>query len=418
MDDGEFSNIPAAAARLTSNEPLIRQTRRAAFMPAFWVSAAGVGLVAFTMRQAVASVPPVLINLGLSETAQSLLVALPVLCFSAGALAGPALRARLGEERAIFALAGLLLVGLLLRSAWPALALFPGTLFAGLAVATLNVLLPSLVKRRFAGRVGAMMASYTVMMTLGSALAAGLTVPVLHAAHGSINVALGVWAIPVALALVVWLPQSRAGPASARVAGAPRPSAIWRRLLAWQLLVYMGLGSLFFYGELSWIPAIYRDRGLDATSAGILLLALNVFGIVGNLVAPLLAVRMRDQRPAVTAIVTLTCLGVLGMLLGPTSAALLWMIVLGVAQGAQLSLTLTMIVLRSSDGDTAARLSSMSQSGAYLLATLGPLTMGLLHAVTGGWSAPLVFLLAAVAASWPLGMAAARNRVIGAAEPA
>ena len=38
--------------------------------------------------------------------------------------------------------------------------------------------------------------------------------------------------------------------------------------------------------------------------------------------------------------------------------------------------------------------------------------MGLLHTATGGWTVPLLFLLAVAALIWVPGLTAARNRVI------
>src|SRR5437764_11112134 len=93
--------------------------------PTFAISAVGVVLVALGMRQAVAGIPPVLGDLGLAPDRQSLLVTIPVLCFSIGALAGPAVRARLGEERAVFMLVATLFAGLLTRALWPGWGLFP-----------------------------------------------------------------------------------------------------------------------------------------------------------------------------------------------------------------------------------------------------------------------------------------------------
>lgn len=377
------------------------------------VGVVGVVLVAFAMRQAVAGVPPVLGDLGLTPERASLLVTIPVVCFSLGALAGPALRARFGEERAIFMTVALLVGGLLLRAVWPDWGLFPGTIVAGLTIAVLNVLLPSLVKRRFPRQVGTMMAAYTVAMTSGAALAAGLTVPVLRAADGSVNVALGVWAIPVALAVVAWLPHTRVAAPTRREAGAGRELAIWRHPLAWHVLLFMGLQSLLYYGPLSWLPQIYRDRGVDPAEAGFLLMVFNSLGIVGNLAAPVVASRLSDQRPAVAGALTFVGVGLLGVTFAPTSTALVWMILLGVSQGACLSLALLLIVLRSADGNVAAQLSSMAQSGGYAIAAAGPLAMGALHGATGGWTAPLVFLLAVAGVIWLPGLSAARNVQIG-----
>ena len=78
----------------------------------------------------------------------------------------------------------------------------------------------------------------------------------------------------------------------------------------------------------------------------------------------------------------------------------------------QQSSRLLAIVLRSADADTAAALSGMSQSGGYLLASLGPLVMGLLHSATDGWTVPLLFLLLVAVVIWVPAMTAAQNRVI------
>lgn len=386
-------------------------TRDAVALPSFAISAVGVVLVALTARQAVAGVPPVLIDLGLAPTVASMLVAIPVLCFSLGALAGPPLRARLGEERALFVVVALLLIGLVLRALWPAWGLFPGTILAGLSIAVLNVLLPSLVKRRFPNTIGAMMAAYTMAMAVGATLASGLTALVLRAADGSITVALGIWAVPAALALAVWLPQLRL---REQTGGAPsgRSVTVWRQPLAWHVLFYMGMQSLLYYGPLSWLPAIYRDRGMDAAEAGFLLMVFNGVAILGNFAAPMIAARLPDQRPAVATAIGLTTIGLLGVLLAPTSTALLWAIVLGVAQGSSLSLALLVIVLRSADSDVAAALSGMAQSGGYLLASTGPLVMGLLYTATGSWTVPLLFLLVVAGLIWIPGLTAAQNRVI------
>jgi MFS transporter, CP family, cyanate transporter len=46
-----------------------------------------------------------------------------------------------------------------------------------------------------------------------------------------------------------------------------------------------------------------------------------------------------------------------------------------------------LIVLRSRDAHVAANLSGMAQGIGYTVASMGPLAVGVVHEVTGGWSA-------------------------------
>jgi CP family cyanate transporter-like MFS transporter len=188
---------------------------------------------------------------------------------------------------------------------------------------------------------------------------------------------------------------------------------IWRLPLAWQVMIYMGVGSLVFYGPLSWLPQIYRSRGIDPATAGYLLLVMSLVGMIGSTLSPLIGARRRDQRWAVIVSAIVAVIGLLGVLLGPHDVAFLWVAILGIGQGAQFGLALLMVVVRSADGDVAARLSSMAQSGGYLIAAAGPFVMGMLHTTTGGWYLPIIFLILANLFGFAMGYRAARDRVIG-----
>ncbi len=379
------------------------------------LSLAGLVLVAFNQRPAVASIPPVLGKLGLHPTAQSLLVTIPVLCFGLGALAGPRLRRALGEERAVFLLVFLLAVSIGLRAVFLGWTMFPTTIVIGLSIGVLNVLTPSYIKRRFPDHPGPTTSAYVASATLGPALAAGLTVPVLRAAGGSVHIALGFWMVPAVVALCVWAPQLLVGRpplADRRPPTGGFHSPIWKRSLSWQVMLYMGIGSLIFYGPLSWLPAIYQSRGVDAATAGYLLLVMNFLGMFGSLLSPLFAGGMRDQRPIVVIGAVVTLAGFLGLLLAPNNQAYYWMTILGIGQGSQFGLALLFIVIRAADGAVAARLSSMAQSGGYLIAATGPFVMGSLHSLTGGWVVPIVFLIVVTIVGLFVGYAAGRDRVI------
>ena len=382
-------------------------------MPGFFFSAIAVVAVAITMRMPVTSIPPVLDLLGLGKTGEALLVSIPPLCFSVGALIAPMLRRRFGEERAIFALVALTGTTVALRAVAPGWTLFLWTIVACLGIAALNVLVPSTVKERFSHRLAPMMAAYTGSITLGSGLGAGLTVPMFNGSGGTLAVALGIWMVPSVIALAFWLPQLRIARRAAPDHSHGPPRTIWRNALAWHVLIFVGLpGSLIFYGPVSWMPQIYEARGFDATHAGYLLMIMSIANFFGNLGAPILAARAADQRPAVSLAVVLAIIGLLGIIFAPTGTAVIWMLILGAAQGAGLSLSLLLINLRAGDAETAARLSSMAQCGGYLIGAVGPFVMGLLHVATGGWVMPLVFVILAMLASWPSGLIAGRKVTI------
>jgi CP family cyanate transporter-like MFS transporter len=391
----------------------VRARPSPAAVPLSALAVAGVVLVAFNMRTAIAEIPPVLPDLGLSAAGQSVLATVPVVCFGLAALGAPALRARLGEERGLLLALVVLLGGILLRAAVPRGAgLFGGTVLVGCAIAVMNVLVPSLVRRRFPGHVGLMTGVYTTALVTGGSVAAALTVPLRDASGGSLHLALGIWAIPLVIGIVAWLPQRRHRALPPVAGGREAIRALARSRVAWYVTAFMGLQSLLYYAPLSWLPAIHRDQGIDAATAGVLLSTMNLVSIPGTFLAPLLANRMRDQRKAVAACVVLTAIGLSGILLAPSSTALVWVVIMGLGQGAALSLAMLMIVLRAGDNNTAARLSSMAQGFGYLFAAAGPLVAGLLHDATGGWSVPLVWLIALCGAELWAGLAAGRNRMV------
>ena len=404
-------------SRAPIRDPALSRPSRAAVVPLSGLAVISVVAIAFNMRTAIGEIPPVLPDLGLSSAGQSILATVPVVCFGLAALAAPALRARLGEERGLLAVLALLLVGVLVRAAAPGGGLFPGTVLAGCAIAVMNVLVPSLIRRRFPGHVGLMTGVYTTTLVAGGSLSAATTVPLRDAANGSLHVALGIWAIPIVIALVIWLPQRRHRALPMVAGGREAIRALGRSRVAWYVTLFMGLQSLLYYAPLSWLPAIHREQGIDAATAGFLLSTLNVVSIPTTFLAPVLAHRMRDQRPAVAGSVALTAIGLLGILLAPPGTALVWVVILGLGQGAALSLALLMIVLRAADDDTAARLSSMAQGFGYLIAATGPLATGLLHAATGSWTIPLTLLVALCGVELVVGLAAGRDRTVHAHPP-
>jgi CP family cyanate transporter-like MFS transporter len=224
---------------------------------------------------------------------------------------------------------------------------------------------------------------------------------------------LWLWAVPAAVAAVLWLPQwrYRTAPGQAAGAGAAR-IAVARHALAWQVTAFMGLQSLSYYATLSWLPTLLRDRGTSAAHAGALLALMNVGNAVTALLIPVLAHRMTGQRRLVVPTVIATAAGIAAALYAPLGSAWAWILLLGLAQGAALGLGIFFMMARAPGPVAAASLSAMAQGWGYLLAAIGPLAVGLLHASTGGWDIPVGLLLALCAAELAAGWLAARDRVL------
>ncbi len=367
-------------------------------------------LLALNLRIAVGELPPVLRDLSLDDFARSLLVTIPVLCFAIAAFAGPPLSARIGEERGLLVMCGALCVGIALRPWWGGASLFAGTVLCGLAVAVMNVMMPSVLRRRFPKHLGEMTAAYTMALSIGAGLAAGFTVPLVRVLGGSVAAALALWAIPAAVAFAVWLPQIRLPLPVQRSRGSSL--GLLRDAQAWQITLFFGLQSAVFYTLLSWLPTIYRDNGTSAVFAGGVLSFMAAVGIAGNFAAPLLANRFGRPRLAVLTTSGLTLLGLTGVLLYPTGLAFLWATLLGVGTAGTFSVTLLLMASRGANAAVAARLSSMAQGIGYLISAVGPLAAGVIHAASHGWVLPLLAVIGIGVAQLVSGIGAARRRTI------
>jgi CP family cyanate transporter-like MFS transporter len=184
-----------------------------------------------------------------------------------------------------------------------------------------------------------------------------------------------------------------------------------REPIAWHVTVYFGMQALSFYAVLAWLPTLFRDAGYSASGAGWLVSLSAFLQCPVALVVPVLATRARDQRLLVLGAGLAAGAGLLGILLAPTTVPLLWILLLGIGQGAAFPLGLTLVVLRTEDAAVTARLSAMAQSGGYLLAALGPFLVGTLHDLTDSWSPSLLLLLVLLVPQLLSGWQAGRARL-------
>jgi MFS transporter, CP family, cyanate transporter len=370
-------------------------------------------LVAANLRPALTSVAPLIgeirADAGLSNGVAGLLTTLPILAFGVLSPVAPRLARRFGMELVLLASLLVLAAGILLRSAGFVAALFLGSTVLGAAIAVGNVLLPGLVKRDFPEHAGLMTSVYSTAIGVSATLAAGVSLPI--AQHAGWRGSLALWAIPALVAAVVWVPRLRDDRHDD--SATYRVGSLWRSSLAWQVTLFMGLQSLAYYVTLTWLPEILRADGMSASRAGWMLALAQAVAIVSMFLAPVIAGRRPSQRGVVVVAAALNGAGILGLITAPGS--IVWIILLGLGQGACFSLALTFFALRAPDPEHSAALSGMAQSVGYLFAAFGPALFGVLRDATHAWKVPLALLLVVVVCLLISGLGAAREAHVGVA---
>ncbi|MBP5940498.1 CynX/NimT family MFS transporter [Streptomyces acidiscabies] len=381
-------------------------------------------LTAVNLRPAITSLGALLEEvrdgMGMSGGVAGLLTSVPPLCFAVFGITAPRLANRFGATRIVGAGLIALTAGLLLR---PYAGGVPGflaaTALALMGIAVGNVLMPVIVKQHFPDRVGPMTGVYSMALALGTATAAAITVPLTGAMGEGWRVGLVVWAGLAGVAVVPWVlfgrGVRRAGADAGAVAPArsreAEPLRITRSRTAWALAVFFGLQATGAYVTMGWLPQIFRDAGVSAGTAGLLLAVTMVLGVPLAFVIPRLATRLPHQGPIVVALGVCGLAGYTGLYAAPAAGAWLWALLLGVSNCA-FPLALTMVGMRARTGAGVARLSAFAQSVGYLISIPGPLLIGVLYQSTGDWHVPLTLMALLLVPQTAVGVLAGRKRTV------
>ena len=381
---------------------------------------AGIVLSALNLRPAITSLGALLEEvrdgLGMSGSVAGLLTSVPPLCFALFGVMAPRLARRFGPGAVVCAGMVAITAGLAIRPYVGSTAGFlAASALALMGIAVSNVLMPVIVKRWFPDRVGSMTGLYSMALALGTSAAAAVTVPMTGALGGSWQSGLAVWAGLAAVAVVPWIFLVRErGPAAAEGAPAreePPALRITRSRTAWALAVFFGLQATAAYITMGWMAQIFRDAGVPASTAGLLLAVTMVMGVPLAFVIPRLAARLPHQGPIVVALGVSGLAGYAGLYLAPAGGAWAWAVLLGVAN-CSFPLALTMVGMRARSGAGVAQLSAFAQSTGYLISIPGPLLVGVLYQHSGGWGLPIALMAALMVPQIVVGVLAGRNRTV------
>ncbi|MFF9621133.1 CynX/NimT family MFS transporter [Streptomyces griseosporeus] len=417
----------------------------------------GIVLSALNLRPAITSLGALLEEvrdgLGMSGSVAGLLTSVPPLCFAVFGVMAPRLARRFGPAAVVCAGMAAITTGLLIRPyAGGTAGFLAASALALMGIAVSNVLMPVIVKRWFPDRVGSMTGLYSMALAAGTSVAAAATVPLTDALGGSWQSGLTVWAGLAAAAVLPWLPlvRERSGASTTATGTAaqstgtaaqstgtaaqstgtavraaerteerhapgeqtqPPALRITRSRTAWALAVFFGLQATAAYITMGWMAQIFRDAGVPAGTAGLLLAVTMVMGVPLAFVIPRLATRLPNQGPIVLALGVCGLAGYAGLYFAPAGGAWAWALLLGVSNCA-FPLALTMVGMRARTGAGVAQLSAFAQSTGYLISIPGPLLVGVLYQSSGGWGLPIGLMAALMVPQMVVGVLAGRNRTV------
>ena len=394
--------------------------------PFRWALLAGSWLIYYAFGLVTASmaplVQPITAELGLSLAAMgSIFGAWPLVYIASAALCGSVLD-RFGLRASLFTAAIVIgLSGLLRAGATSYLGLYVAVAVFGLGGPLVSVGGPKLIGQWFEEKEqGLAMGLYVTGSALGNVSALSLTNSlVMPLVGGSWRRTLLCYAVFTLGAGCAWLaltalPGSRVhlrrtvtGPDGSQI----RVLAGLFRLRPVRIILLMGVGIFFFnHGLNNWLPEILRARGMDARAAGMWAAIPTAVGIAGALVVPRLAAPTR--RSAILAALFACAGGATLLLHAPLVPVLAFGLVLqGIARGSMTAVTMLMLMdTRHIGSQRLGAAGGIFFSAAEIGGLLGPLTVGAVFDLTGGFSAALYLFTGVCAALlgllWLLGEAA------------
>lgn len=372
--------------------------------------------LAFNLRPVAVSIGPVLTeitrDIGLTGATAGLLTSLPTICFAGFGAFAPTVARRIGTHAAILLALVALLVGqggrLLVHDRFAFLALSTVAL-SGMALA--NVLLPTLVRQHYPHRVGLATALYSLTMTIGVTLASSVTVP-LAQSLGGWRAGLSAGVLAAVAALLCWLPLMHGARARRGVGGTHVTlGQVARTRLGWAMAVLFGCQSAHAYTIFGWLPSVYRSAGLDEVDAGLMLGIATGVGILPAFLIPAYVARTRNPTGLFLCIMACLIAGYGGLLAAPATAPWLWALLLALGT-ASFPLILALFGTRARTPTATAALSGFAQSIGYAIATVGPLSFGILRTSFGTWAPSIWLQMGLIVPMVAAGLYACRPRLI------
>ncbi|PUF85884.1 MFS transporter [Bacillus altitudinis] len=353
-------------------------------------------LAALNLRPIITSVASMMSmiqsDLGVSALTASLLTTLPVLCMGVFAPVATKLSRRFGLERTLFFSIFLITIATGLRGTSQTVTILLVTAFAGgVGISFAGPLLSSFIKKYFPKSPG-IVSVYSISMTVGAALASGLTIPIYLRSEHNLPLALACWAVLGVIALILWLGLARKNQ-QADHADVPLRLPL-RNKKAIQFTLFFGFMSSMFYSLTAWISPIALDFGNSPQYAAMLLTIFTLIQIPVALLVPAIVNRLGKPKLFLILCSLSELIGLIFLLLPmPILPAVIF---LGIGAGGLFPLALMLPIIETRTPEEAGTWSAMSQMGGYIMGGFGPFLIGLIFDISGHFQAAIVAMLAIV----------------------
>ncbi|PAF44596.1 MFS transporter [Helicobacter sp. 11S02629-2] len=274
--------------------------------------------------------------------------------------------------------------------------LFIGTFLVGLGIAVQNVLVPVLIKKFFAKRLGFMTGLYGAALCISAFLGASISLPISHVLD--FKAALAIWAILSLIVLLAWIPMLKHGRWRAKFVLKKKKSTVnlYANFEVWVIVLFMGLQSLLFYTFAAWYPLILQSKGVSLSTSANINSLMQFFAIFSAFLVPRLTARVRPPARKIIVMLVALCYLVAGiMLFIPSSSFTLDVImtfIVSIPIGGGFSLGLLFIALNAKDVPTSLFLSGFAQFGGYLIAATGPFIVGILKDLSHSFVPGIIFI--------------------------
>jgi CP family cyanate transporter-like MFS transporter len=354
-------------------------------------------LIAMNLRPALTSVAPlmerIVADLELSRATAGLVTTIPVILMGLMAPLAPTLARRWTQERVLAGTMALLAASLLLRgfSEQGVVWLLCSAFGAGVSIAIAGPLMSGFIKQHFSRYMGAVIAVYSVGITLGAAIAVAATLPLATVLGDRWDLALASWALLAILALVMWcllvpLPAQRPDNKD------QTERLPFRSGQAWLLTLMFACQSGVFYALSTWLVAHYEQVGFPVLQASGYASLFMLFGIVGAFLLPLAATKVKDRRWLIIAVNVTSTVMILLIAWFPSDLPWLVSSVVGATTAGTFALVLALPVLETNNPRQAASLTAMMLSAGYLLAGMVPSLIGIGRDLTASYELPFTLL--------------------------